>query len=226
MKILYKFTVNKRQKAEEKTQNEDGSFTVRQVDKEVPIGVTLKHPSRRDREEISVVYNGEFGNAIKRGLQTNDVMRRSLLDSGGILAQKDLERADELLRLITVKENEIQQKTIEKEDTSKDNEDLQNLANEFERIERAQRDIFSRSVESHAQNKTIEWCVLNMSFAGEDPVFPGNTHESKLSSYYDFCDDEDNHSFELEVYNTATVVYYHHILSGKTGQEYFDELFA
>lgn len=226
MKALYKFTVNRPEKVEEKTQNEDGSVTIKTVTKDVPVEVFLKLPSRRDREEISVVYNGEYGNAIKRGLQTADVMRRSLLDSGGIIAQKDLERADELVKLITAKQNEIQEKTLNGEDLTSASDDLQTLVNEFEQIERPNREIFARSVESHAQNKTIEWCVLNLSFEGDHHVFPGATHESKLSSYYDFCDDEENHKFELEVYNKATIVYYHNIIADKTGQEYFDSVFA
>lgn len=229
MKILYKFTAHKKEKVEEKTVNEDESVTIKLVDKEVPVDVYLKHPSRRDREEISVIYNGAYGNALKQGLQTADVMRRCLLDSGGIIAQKDLERADELLKEITLKANEIQEITLAQGDLTGKEEELQELTNEFELIERPQREIFSKSAEAHAQNKTIEWCVLNLSFTKDkdyEYVFRGPTFESKLESYYKACDDEDKHGFELAVYDKATVVFYHHILGNKTEQEYFDLILA
>jgi hypothetical protein len=229
MKILYTFTVPKKALVEETINNEDGSVTIKKVEKEVPVEVHLRQPSRRDREEISIVYNGEFGNAVKRGLQTSDVLRRALLDSGGIVAQNDLERADELVKLIIAKQNEIVQLKMENTDISDAEDDLNTLTEEFERLERPQREIFARSAESHAQNKTVEWCVLNMSMTkGERDylyIFPGANSESKLSSYYDFCDDEKAHEWEIAVYNKATVVFYHYIVAGKDDKEYFDSLF-
>ena len=230
MKTLYKFSVSKKEQVEERTENEDGSVTLKKVTKDVPTYVYTRLPSRRDREEISFIYNGAYGDAVKRGLQTADVLRRALLDSGGVIAQNDLERADELTKLIIAKKNEILQKELEKEDIKDDAEEYEALVAEFEKLERPQREIFARSADSHAQTKTVEWCVLNMTFYRDEndnyiPVFPGNTTESKLNSYYEFCDNEDEHKWEVEVYNKATIVFYHFIVTGETDKKYFDSLF-
>lgn len=226
MKLLYTFTVNKKQFVEESYPQDDGAVLTKKVEKEVPVEVRLKLPSRRDKEQISFIYDGEYGKAIKGGLQPNDVLRRCLLDSGGAIAQKDLERAEELLKLITVKENE---KTLAKvnnqeADVTALDEDLVKLYTEFQTFEKIQRDVYSRSAESRAEMKTVEWCVLSMTYVGDAWVFPGVTDESRLNTYYDFCDDEENHKWEMEVYNKASVIFYHHIVSSKVDKEYFDEL--
>lgn len=226
MKLLYTFTVTKKELVEESTPQEDGSTVVRKVEKDVPVEIRLKLPSRRDREQIAFIYDGEYGKAIKGGLQPVDVLRRCLLDSGGAIAQKDLERAEELLKLIRVKENERTLAIVENEnaDISTLEEELKGMYNEFQVLEKLQREIYSRSAESRAEMKTVEWCVLSMTYCGDAWVFPGVTDESRLTTYYDFCDDEENHKWEIEAYNKATVIFYHHIVSGQTDQKYFDKL--
>lgn len=230
MKILYKFIANKTQKVEEKTDNGDGSFTTKLVDKPFPVEIYLKHPSRRDREDISVFYNGAYGAALKKGLQTADVIRRCLLDSGGTLAQHDLEQADQLLKELTLTANAIQEALLEKKDDSDLQKQYSELLEAFEKIERSQREVFSKSAEAHAQNKTVEWCVLNFTFTQNEKkeyvyVFPGPTDEAKLSTFYEWADDE-KHEFELGIHEKATVCYYHYIMADKSGQEYFDSIFG
>ncbi len=229
MKILYTIKVSRKEKVEERTENEDGSFTVKNVDKDVPVEVHLKLPSRRDREEISLVYNAQYGMALGKGLQTADVVKRSLLDSGGIIARQDLERADEILKMYQQKENEIIEAKLEGLSVEDLEQERRELSAQFAELEEPQREIFSRTAEFFAESKTVEWCVLNLSYFKTDKdyyqVFGGATPDSKLTTYYDWCDEEDNkHVAELEAYAKATLVYYHHIMGGRTGEEYFNQL--
>jgi hypothetical protein len=228
MKILYVITVNKAQKVEETTDNEDGTKTVKTVDKLTPVEICLKLPSRRDREEISLVYNAQYGIALGKGLQTADVVKRSLLDSGGVITRQELERADEILKTFIQKKNELVAAEMEGADTTDLKQEIEDLTNEFTELERPQREIYSRTAEFYAESKSVEWCVLNMCYYKMDKdfyqVFDGPTTDGKLSNYYAMCDEPEKHMDKLDAYNKATLCYYHHILAGKTEKEYFDEL--
>ncbi len=229
MKILYTLQLARTEKVETKTDNGDGSFTTKLTDHSIPVQVYLKLPSRRDREEISLVYNAQYGMALGKGLQPADVIKRSLLDSGGIVARQDLEVADDILKQYNQKRNEIIAAQLEKLPTDELEKERLELAAQFERLEQPQREIYSRTAEFYAESKTVEWCVLNLSYYSQDkdylPVFPGPTHDSRLTTYYEWCDEDDNaHAVEKDAYNNATLVYYHHLLGGHTSQEHFDQL--
>ncbi len=223
MKALYKLKIDRVDKVEERTTNEDGSYTVKEVDKVTPHTVTFKLPSRRESEEISIVYNSEYGQAIKRGLQTADVLRRSLIDNGGIMSDDERQRLFELDKEITRLKNEIVEAEINKTPLEDKFQELQGLLDELQILRKPQEEIFSRTAEYYAQHKTIEWCCLNLSFyENGDAVFPGVSTDAKLNKYYDWCDQ--GKDFPQQVFNKALLCYYHHIIGKQTDEKYFDAL--
>ncbi len=63
-------------------------------------------------------------------------------------------------------------------------------------IENAYTDIFSQTAETKAQNKTMDWWVLNLSYIDEDgagykPIFGEGDDEAKLTKYDEIYEKED-----------------------------------
>lgn len=220
MKELYTITVNKKEKIEVKTENGDGSFTLKYEDKLTPVKVFLKQPSRRDREEMDMVYTAELQKCVARGILTSDLIRRALIDGGGTLSTLDLEEMDSLLKEIQDKNNVYQKLKLDKtegEEIDSLELELSKLIEKYNTIEQSQFQHFSRSAESYAQKKTVIWSVLNLSYipAGSNylEVFRGPTFDSKLNNYYDYCEEEEKYNFELKVFDKAYVMY-HGFLTG------------
>lgn len=220
MKELYTITVNKKEKIEVKTENGDGSFTLKYEDKLTPVKVFLKQPSRRDREEMDMVYTAELQKCVARGILTSDLIRRALIDGGGSLSNLDLEEMDSLLKEIQEKNNIYQKLKLDKVEDEKITEiesELSKLIERYNTIEQTQFQHFSRSAESYAQKKTVIWSVLNLSYTQEgnnySDVFRGPTFDSKLNNYYDYCEEEDKYDFELKTFDKAYVIY-HGFLTG------------
>jgi hypothetical protein len=223
MKELYTITVNKKDKVENKTTNSDGSITIKYEEKLTPVKVFLKSPSRRDKEEMDMIYTAELQKCVTRGISTVDMIRRALLDGGGSISKLDLEEMDFLLKTIQEKSN-LYQKLLSdkapKEEIAPVETELTQLLTRYNDIENSQVQLFSRSAESYAQKRTVIWCVLNLSHLISDDgkeytqVFRGPTFDSKLNNYYDSCEEEDKYNFELAVFDRAYVMY-HGYISGK-----------
>jgi len=221
MKELYTITVNKKEKVENKTVNDDGSITLKYEDKLTPVKVFLKQPSRRDREEMDMIYTAELQKCVSRGISTVDMIRRALLDGGGSISKFDLEEMDSLLKQIQEKNNVYEKLVAEKGDKDEIKSiesELGNLLQRYSDIEQSQIQLFSRSAESYAQKRTVIWCVLNLSYVTEGGeninVFRGPTFDSKLNNYYDYCEEEEKYAFELAAFDKAYIIY-HGYTSGK-----------
>lgn len=225
MKTLYTFKANKKEKVEEQVTNEDGSITIKKVDKFTPVEVYLKQPSRRDREDLAVVYNSEYGKALSKGIQSFDSLRKAVLDNGGMFAKQDLERADDLIRLIQHKSNEVQLYVTEGKPIDDLEREIQDLTNEYAEYEKPKTALYAKSAEYEAKKNTIVWAVLNFTFTKNQDyeyVFPGATYESRLNHYYDCCDNDSD--FEKEAFDKAYVCFHHHIEGNEVSKEYFDAL--
>lgn len=233
MKELYTITINKKEKVEVKTENGDGTFTLKYEDKLTPIKVFLKQPSRRDREEMDMVYTAELQKCVARGILTNDLIRRALIDGGGSLSTLDLEEMDSLLKDIQDKNNIYQKLKLDKaegEEVDKIELELSKLIEKYNTIEQSQFQHFSRSAESYAQKKTVIWSVLNLSYIQEDKnysdVFRGPTFDSKLNNYYDYCEEEGKYDFELKTFDKAYVMYHGYLTGAAKTKEDFEAVEA
>ena len=228
MKELYTFKVNKKTKLEEKVDNGDGSFTVRPVDGFEEAAVFLKLPSRHDREEISLTYKEYYGKALSRGLPMADILRRSLLDSGGVYSKSDLETAEQVINKIAEVKNKIQLNNISSEDKENLEGELLYLNELYDRVNKIDRNLWSNTAEAYAQDMTIHWAVLHLTFWDKDKkeVFPGVTFESRLNSFYEMSDDPSLFTTELEIFSKSYRCLYAALLLGDEGRnkEYLDIL--
>lgn len=228
MKELYKFPVKVKVTEEVRTQNEDGSATIKTVESSKDKYVFLKLPSRRDREEISLTYKEYFGKGISRGLPMADILRRNLLDAGGLYAKSDLENVEQILNKMTEVSNKIQLGTQTKEELDKLEEERAGLNTLYDQISRVDKEIWSKSAEAYAQDMTIHWAVLNLTFWDEDKteIFPGITFESRLESFYEKSDEPEENLHILSAFKKAYICFYSCLLAGEEGskKEYLDTI--
>lgn len=210
MKELYVYKVNKEVKRENRVENEDGTTTISQVVDLVPTEVVLKKPSRRDREDMAMVYNAEFHKCLANGISTEEMIRRAVLDGGGgFIPKHDLETLHELYKRINAIMLEVAQKKIDKEDISELQAEMEKLYIQIYDIESPQKSVYNHSAEALATRKSLIWGALTLTYLRKDkdyePVFKGPTFESRLNSYYDMCD-EDGFKFEMTCFDKSYVM--------------------
>ncbi len=168
--------------------------------------IKLKDMSRRDREELAVVYNAEYGKALAKGLATHAALRKNIVDSGGFFSQKEIERMEELYRLIVAKSNEFQALELEKKDSSEIKAEIEDLWAEYQEYEKVSTALYSRSAEFEAEKNTVTWAVLNFTFADDRELFPGSTNDSRLNFYYECV--ESGKELEVKVFDKAYGCFY------------------
>lgn len=214
MKELYTFKVNKKTKSEKRIENDDGSFTIKPIDAVEEVVVYLKLPSRRDKEEISLTYKEYYGKAISRGLPMADVLRKNLLDSGGVYSRSDLETAEQVLNKINEVSNTIQMKVGE--DVTELEKELEYLNTLYDQINKIDRNLWANTAEAYAQDMTMHWAVLNLTFWDKDKkeVFPGVTFDSKLTSFYEMSDEPERFSTEIEIFSKSYKCFYAFLMLG------------
>ncbi len=211
MKELYTYTVKKEAQREKKVDNGDGTFTVSTETQYDPISVIVKKPSRKDREEMAMVYNAEFHKCLNHGISTEEMIRRAVLDGGGgFIPKLDQEQLHELYSLINENLLKIQHLKIDGLDASALEKEVEAAYLRIYDIESPQKNIFDHSAENLATRKSLVWAALHLTYTKSGdvyiPVFKGPTFESKLNSYYDLCDEEDQHKFEMRCFDMSYVM--------------------
>jgi hypothetical protein len=210
MKKLYTFSINKIEKIETKTKQEDGSILVTFKDEITPVKIAIKKPDRLETDEYQLVYDAEYSKAILSGVATIDMMRKALLNAEGLNAQVDMEHMDNVFRDLQKYQNTYQKLVFDNAPESEvleTEEIIKNLTKEVMEYKEREESFFSRTAESRAKRKTIFWCVLNLLFFERivdgkevyEPVFEGSTFESKKSLYYNLIEESDD-SFEERVF--------------------------
>ena len=230
MKELYTLKINKKEPFEEKVKNEDGTYTVTESFKDVPVEIFLKKPSRRDTEAYSLFYDIQYGKAVADGLQTSATLERAISDGGGVISKQDIEDAVALSKAYDVLYNEILADKLEKRDTTDKEGDLRVLYDLLTEKNRTRDDLYTKTAEYRAQENTLNWCVIHLSyFKNGDKfteVFPGPSYESKLNNYYDSQDEDDEEAkFLKNVFEKSFMVYYLYVVKkAAETKEGFDEL--
>ena len=192
--------------------------------------IRLKQLSRRDKEDISVVYNAEYGKALSKGLAPHMTLRKNAIDSGGLLAKQEVERAEEVYRAVFAKGNELQLAVAEKrqeDEISKIQQEIDDLWKEYQNYERPSAELYSRSAEFEAEKNCVTWAVLNFTYVlngeREEELFPGSIADSRFN-YYCECVDN-NKELEKIVFDKSYGCYFQAIKSPETAtKEFFEAL--
>lgn len=216
-KTIYKFTVKKEEEVEEETTeevvnketNEKEKVTkTKTVKKEVPYEIRIANPSRRQVEDADMEFSIEMSKCIKKGILTKAMLAKKYSDSGGLLSEEDSnelirlyrelgELQNDLGRLMSKKKKSEQEQKKEKELT----EAFAPLRKRIVDLETTYQSVFNHTADTKAQNKTILWYMLNLSYVTgpdgkESSLFAGDSTEAKEESYY-LLDENEDEIFEL-----------------------------
>lgn len=226
MKSIFKFSIDKEELKEVRTKNDDGTITLSNERTVQSKEVILGKPSRRDKEEMSMVYHAKFNKCLAAGIGTQEMIRKSILDNGGGGYSKvDLERLDKILKEHAELTTEYEAKKLSGEDTQEVQEKLTDIIMEVGRLENIYEKIFEHSAEYNAMSEVVLWAVMNLTkYSDGASVFTGPTFESKVQNYYDI-EDASPDSVDVKIYNSATVIYYYYLIKLVTEEDKLQEIY-
>lgn len=191
--------------------------------------IKLKQLTRRDKEDLSVIYNAEYGKALAKGLAPHATLRKNAIDSGGLLAKQEVERAEEVYRAVFVKGNELQLAVTEKKSEEEINaiqKEIDDLWAEYQEYEKPATQLYSRSAEFEAEKNCVTWAVLNFTYLFTDKeveLYPGSIFDSRLNYYYECVDGAKE--LEIKAFEKAYACFYQAIKSPETAtKEVFESL--
>ena len=202
---IYTFSINLEKEVEEtsvsKQKNkETGKMeeiqTVKKVTKEVPYSITLYEPSRRQVEDADMEFSIEMSKCIKRGILTKAMLAKKYSESGGLLTEEDSQRLVRSYSKLGDIQKDLGRLMAKKKKTKEEKEAETRLTEEFAEVRRdivdletAYQNVFNHTADTKAQNRTILWYLINLSFvtdsAGiERPMFEGDDYDGMLDDYY------------------------------------------
>jgi hypothetical protein len=229
MKELYTYKVNRNTIKENKVKNEDGSVTITEVTESVPVEVFMKFPSRRDREEMQTIYNQEFHKCISNGINSNDMLKKVILDANaGHYSKQELEILHELYKKLNAAALEYTNKKLDGDDAADEENAFNKIHAEIYKIESSQKSIFDKSAETLSFKKYVTWAAINLTFLKNekefDSVFRGPTFMTKLDNYYDMSDEPEKYQFELNCFDKSYLLYERYLTKDIETKEDFERM--
>jgi hypothetical protein len=202
---------------------------------------SILKPTRRLREDGELFYSVEVSKFAKAGVLPKAAWNTILSNGGGSISDKEREIYGNLLITFRDKSFELQSILIknvtERSEEEKKRSDellgeLEDIKKEIQTFEASQISIFENTAEAKARNKSILWWVLNLSYENindkYEPIFEGETFNSKLDLYDAFEEDYEKYEFILGVLRRFTYLITLWFL-GRADKEsdfkYFDDLF-
>jgi hypothetical protein len=202
---IYKFNITLERELEEtkisKKKNTKGEeeevTTVKKVKKPFVHEISIYEPSRRQVEEADMEFSIEMSRCIKRGILTKAMLAKKYSDSGGLLSEEDSKKLVRSYSELADVQLKLSKLTAKKKKTPEESKAESELTEEFARIRReivdletAYQSVFNHTADTKAQNRTILWYLVNLTFfkdvSGlEKPLFPGEDYDEKLDVYYE-----------------------------------------
>ena len=204
-KSIHSFNIQIEREVEESTttkkkDKETGKMeeivTTKKVIKPVDYKITLYEPSRRQVEDADMEFSIEMSKCIKKGILTKAMLAKKYSDSGGLLTEDDSSQLVRLYgrlaemqvalgRLIAKKKKSDEEKETEKQLT----EEYADVRKRIVNLETGYQAVFNHTADTKAQNKTILWYLVNLSYVTdpngqEQPMFSGEDYDEMLDNYY------------------------------------------
>ncbi len=211
-KNIHQFTVNKKEEVDEtevseqkneKTGEIEKITKVKKVTKEVPYTIIIREPSRRQIEDADMEFSVEMSKCIKKGILTKAMLAKKYSDSGGLLSEEDSNKLVRLYRELAEINTSLGRLIDKKQKNPKEVERESKLTDKFAAVrkeivdlETAYQNVFNHTADTKAQNKTILWYLLNLSYVKDEAgditaLFPGETQEEKEDAYYEMDESGD-----------------------------------
>ncbi len=245
-KSIYTFNIEKKAEVEEKrieTYLEDGVEKQRtiteKVEKIIPIEILLKEPNRKQVQEAELVFSVEMSKSIKLGILTKNMLLNKYKDTGGLDGEKETKALSQayadyqqvqidIVNLRIIPDAEKAEDQVQ-ELQQKENRMLE-LRKEIVQRESSYLTLFSHTADARAQNKSILWYVLNLSYYKDTslghkdfvPIFKGNTFEEKEEALSKMEDEQD--FIYQNTYLKLASLFSYWFFSGVVDKEEFDKI--
>lgn len=208
IKEIYSFSVPKKIKKEVTEQTGD-TKVIKTVEEVEPVKVIFKNPSRSEREEADMVYAVEYGRCVRAGVLTSPLIEKLYdeKEKSGILSDDFAGKYLSLYERFFNVQNEFTRLDLKTDKSDEDTKKLNEVAAEFTTIKRdlqaleaSRNSLFQNTAETKAQNKTILWLTLFLTYIQEpdkeaESFFVGKTFEEKLNSYDKMLEGNDEFDF-------------------------------
>lgn len=210
-KELYSFIIEKEIQSTETVKEKRGEEEVevtKKVMKKVPLKVILKQPSRKEREEVDMVYSISYGKCIDKGCLTRQMIAKKYDDIGGFLTKDESTQYSklyfdfynsqtELTRLESIGVDNLSD--LQKEKRKELIIDIASQKRELISFENAKDNLFQHTAEEKAKRKAMFWLLLNLTYISDPgdekeapyPFFEGSKDEEKEQDFEDKEDEED-----------------------------------
>jgi len=212
MKELYSFNVSRvvRSEVPHIKKTKDGPVeTTKKVKKTIKNRIVFTKPSISQREDADFFYGQKFNEYINAGFLTKAMLAKKMGDLGGMTSKSASDTVSDVIL-----ENIEAARTIEffggsKELNEEQKAKLKNAERTFAdtkktiyEYEISLRDQFGQTADAKAEQKLIEWLVLNFSYyedtvEGKDktqlfPIFQGDSYEHKRNLLLLLQEDEED----------------------------------
>lgn len=205
MKKLYEFIVTKEEvvQVSKPDKDKDGNeITVLTSEKkEVPHSFFIKKPTRALVDEAQLYYSASIADNIRKGLMPRPLLVKKYAEENGIWTDKDkTEYANLYLELIkfnkeieTFKSEKVEQSIIDEKEKNRNA-----IFTKIQQYENTQNNAFNETAENKANDKTMIWWILNISYNGDGkPFFGDGDLKSKLAVLDLIEENEDGFSLKV-----------------------------
>lgn len=219
MKSLFKFTLPKKVETEETiiTQEEGKDVkTIKIVDKEIPIIVAIKKPTRELIDDGKMFYAVETSKAHQNGVISEVLLRKRLMNDGGVFSESEKAEFGTLyLNFFELSQeyNLLDSKNFdtltepEKEKKKLVKNQIGDLAQKISIFESNNSQLFENTVETLARNASMRWWILQLLYIQKVdekgipkdeylPLFGVGDYKKKLDVYDKFEESNDEFYFK------------------------------
>ena len=215
MKELYSFVVDRivEKEVPHTKKTKDGPVeTTKKVKKTIKNKVVFQKPSVAQREDADFFYGQKFNEFINAGFLTKAMLAKKMGDMGGITSDSTRDTMSQIIL-----DNIEASRTVEffkgakslDEDQKKELNTAEKKYTETRKtiyeFEMNMRDQFGQTADAKAEQKLIEWLVLNFSYYEEEieggglskelfPIFVGEDYKSKRNLLLALQEDEEDPS--------------------------------
>lgn len=238
MKILYKFTKDKIEKAEVKKKDAEGKDVVEVVENKTPFSFAIIKNNRAMSDSAEIFYNVCYADAIRKKMLTRAQMIKYVKNDNGVLSEDEQKKLDELKSSLLKTQEEYTllrfKKDVERTEEDKKRAEilrteLFDITRELQEYDSAHESLFNRTAENYAFARYITWYILNISAKINDkgepvPLFPGKKFddEERINEYDKVLEGDDK--FMQEVIREFTYLITYWINGAATNDEEFSRI--
>jgi len=155
---------------------------------ELPLGkketIRIRKPTRMEIDEADMMYSTFMSECITRGILTRDMLLKRYKDFGGVLSENEAKTYKQLLKRIVELNRQLAKTKAVKKRKEIEGE-MEDIYSAIQEVEQTQEDLFDRTAETIAKNKTILWLVFLLAVKDkeDEPYYAGDDYDERYEVF-------------------------------------------